>query len=707
MPLIKVLPKPGVNRENTRYTTEGGYYECDKIRFRQGTPEKIGGWLRISANTFLGVCRSLFNWVTLGGAKLIGVGTNLKYYVELGGLYYDITPIRATNTGKPTFDATNGSATITVTDPAHGALANDYVTFTGAVGLGGNITAGVLNDTYQIASVVDADTYTFTASATANASDTGDGGTATVSIYEIYFNATDGSPVIEVTDRGHGCVLGDFVTYSGAVSLGGAITATVLNAEHQVTAIIDANTYEITVGVNANSSDTGTGGPDTIASYQENVGPEIQIPLVGWGAGFWGQNTWGIGGSSSISLRLWSQSNFGEDLVFGPRGGAIYYWDATTGTSTRGVLLNDLPNASDVPTVQNQVFVSDVSRFVMAFGCNDIGSNILNPMLIRWSDQENAVNWTPSATNQAGGLSLSQGSEIVAAHQSRQEILVFTDVAVYGLQYLGPPFVWGAQLLAEGVSIISPKCVAIASGITFWMGVDKFYRYDGNVTTLRCDLREYVFSDINQSQAYQVFAGVNEAFNEVWWFYCSRNSTVIDKYVVYNYVEDIWYYGTMGRTAWIDADIRPNPTAATYLNNLVNHEDGVDNRETDTPQPIHAYIETSEFDMQDGDDFLFVRRVLPDITFRGSTGASSPQALLTLKPLRNSGSGYTNPASVGGNDSANVTRISQVPIEEFTGQVFIRARGRQFVFRLESNQVGTTWQMGAMRFDIQPDGKRG
>lgn len=623
MPLIKLQLKPGVNRENTRYQQETGWYECDKIRFRAGTPETIGGWQQVSANTFLGICRSLWNWVILGGANLIGVGTNLKFYIQNGGLYYDITPIRTTTTGTATFAATNGS------------------------------------------------------------------------------------PVLTVTDAANGCVIGDFVTFSGAVSLGGAITATVLNQEYQVVTKPTANTYTINVGVNANPSDIGNGGASVVAAYQINVGPEIQIPLTGWGAGTWGSGAWGIGTSSASSIRLWSQSNFGEDLVYAPRGGQIYYWDAGFGLSGRGVLLSSLPGASDVPTIQNLIMVSDVSRFVLAFGANDVGSATQNPMLIRWSDQEDATNWTQSATNQAGGLILSHGSEIVAAVQTRQEIVVFTDMSVYSLQYLGAPIVWGATLLADGISIIGPNAVSVASGITFWMGVDKFYKYDGNVTTLRCDLRQHIFSDINQAQAYQAFSGINEAFNEVWWFYCSADSTVVDKYVIYNYMEDIWYYGTMGRTAWIGADVSDYPVAATYSHNLVNHEVGVNDVETATPEPINAYIETAEWDVGDGDSFTFIRRVLPDVTFRASASSPAPQLTMTIKPMKNSGSGFNSPLSEGGDSSAPVVRIAQAPIEEFTGQVFIRVRGRQFILRYESDQLGTAWQAGATRVDVKQDGRRG
>jgi hypothetical protein len=601
----------------------GGWYESEKVRFRSGMPEKIGGWQRISASTFLGVCRSLWNWVTLGGLNLIGVGTNLKFYIERGGAYYDITPIRDT---------------VTLTNP---------------------------------------------------------------------FTATNGSPVITVADTAHGCVTGDFVTYSGATGLGGNITATVLNTEHQVT-VVDANVYTITVGVNANATDVSgsPGGGTVTAIYQINVGPEFQVPLTGWGAGSWGAGSWGNGGTSLTSLRLWSQSNFGEDLIFAPRDGQIYYWDATAGVGARGVLLSSLGGASDVPTVQKFIFVSDVSRFVFAFGCNDYGSAVQNPMLIRWSDQESAVDWTVSPTNQAGSIQLSDGSELVTCLQTRQEIVVWTDSALYSIQYVGVPAVWSTQLLASNISIYGPNAKAVASGVVYWMGVDKFYSYGGQVKTLRCDLRQYIFSDINQSQDKQVFAGTNEGFNEVWWFYCSANSNEVDRYVVYNYAEDIWHYGTMRRSAWLDSGLRDYPLAATYSRNLVNHEEGVDDNETGTPLPIAASIGSSEFDIDDGHNFGFIWRVLPDITFRNSTGALTPQCNMTLIPMRNSGAGFTTPASTNGTSSAQIQRIATAPIEEFTGQVYIRVRGRQLIFKVDSDRLGTTWQLGVPRIDIKSDGRR-
>jgi hypothetical protein len=615
MPLKKLTLKPGVNKENTRYANEeNGWYECDKVRFRQGTPEKIGGWQRISANTFLGVCRSLWNWVTLGGLNLLGVGTNLKFYIERGGTYYDITPIRATTTlGTNPFTG-NGTTTVTVTAPSHGAITGDFVTFSGVTG-----------------------------------------------------------------------------TY-----------ASVLNAQFQIT-VVNINSYTITTSSIVAAG--ATGGSAVSAAYQINVGPEFVAPLVGWGAGTWGAGTWGTGGTSNSSLRLWSQSNFGEDLVFGPRGEAMYYWDATSGVSTRAVELSTLAGASGVPTVQNFIFVSDINRFVFAFGCNDYGSAVQDPMLIRWSAQESAVNWTPAATNQAGSLRLSHGSELVSAIQTRQELVVFTDSALYSLQYNGSELVWGAQLLGDNLSIVGQNAVAVGSGVVYWMGVDKFYAYDGRVQTLPCDLRRYVFQDFNQTQAQQVFAGTNEGFNEVWWFYCSANSTTVDRYVVFNYLEKIWYYGALARTAWLDSGLQDYPIAATYANNIVQHENGVDDNTTGTPTAIEAYIESSEFDIEDGQHFGFVWRMLPDVTFTGST-AQNPSAIMTLIPMKGSGSGFNDPQSEGGSSSASVTRTATVPIEQFTNIVYIRVRGRQMIMKMASTGLGVTWQLGHPRIDVRMDGRR-
>ena len=611
MPLKKLILKPGINRENTRYTSEGGWYDCDKIRFRQGTPEKIGGWQRISSTTFLGVCRSLWNWVTLGSQNLIGVGTNLKFYIENGGAYNDITPLRAT---------------VTLTNP---------------------------------------------------------------------FETTNGSPIVEVTDANGGYTDGDFVTFSGASAVGGLT----LNAEYQLTETTTSNVYTIDAGTNASSS--ATGGGTVTAAYQINVGPAFVVPLVGWGASSWGSGTWGVGDTSTDSIRLWSQANFGEDLIFGPRDGAIYFWDATNGLSTRAVALT----GTEVPVSQKLILVSDINRFVFCFGANELFSSTVNPMLIRWSDQEDATNWSPSATNQAGDLILSNGTQIVAAKQARQEVLVWTDSALYALQYVGAPSVWTAQLVGENISIAAQNAVAYANGVAYWMGRDKFYMYDGRTQPLQCDLRKFVFNDFNTEQYEQVFAGTNESYHEIWWWYCSTDSNVADRYVVYNYLEQVWYYGTMNRTAWLDSGLRNYPLAATYSNNLVNHEQGVDDNETAVTAAIPAYVASAQFDLEDGHQFAFIWRILPDITFDGSE-VGSPMATMTLLPLQNSGSGYDDPASVGGSNSGGITRTATLPVEQFTGQIFTRVRGRQLAIKVESSEIGVTWQLGSPRIDMRADGRR-
>ena len=615
MPLQKLQLKPGVDRENTRYAAEGSWYETDKVRFRRGMPQKIGGWVRLSAATFLGVCRSMLNWVTLQRQNLVSVGTNLKYYIERGGAYFDVTPIRATATLTNPFTTTSGSATVLVTDTAHGALQNDFVTFSGASAVGG----------------------------------------------------------------------------------------LTLNGEFQIS-FISEDTYNITSATNASSS--ATGGGTVTATYQINTGSEIAVPFTGWSAGTWGSNTWGNSSTTLSPIRLWSQANFGEDLFFTYRGGSPFYWDASNELTTRAVYVSSLGGASDVPTIVNKAFVSDIFRFAFCFGANDLGAAALDPMLIRWSDQEDVANWTPAATNQAGSLRLSRGSEIVTAIQARQEILVWTDTAVYGLQYLGAPEVWGAQLLGDNITIASTNSAVYSGNIAYWMGTDKFYSYDGTVKTLPCSVRSYVFNDFNFSQYGQVVAGTNERFDEIWWFYCSAGVTQNDRYVVYNYLQDIWYYGTLSRSAWIDSDLRENPMAATYSNNLVNHEVGYDNQESATASPIVATITSSEFDLDNGDKFMFINRMLPDVTFEGST-VSAPAATMTLLPMQNSGSGYNSPLSEGGTNTSTVTRSATVPIEKFTGQVFVRVRGRQMAFTMESTEIGVAWKLGIPRLDMRPDGRRG
>jgi hypothetical protein len=480
----------------------------------------------------------------------------------------------------------------------------------------------------------------------------------------------------------------------------------VLNREYVIASIIDDDNYTFVATATANSSDSGDGGASVVAAYQISIGNEIEVPFSGWSAGRFGFGTWGIGGVTVAPMRIWSQSNFGEDLFFTHRGGAPFYWDATTGLAVRAVFVSSLGGASDVPVIANIAFVSDIFRFAFCFGANELGAAPLDPMLIRWSDQEDVANWTPTALNQAGSLRLSQGTEIVAVRQARQEVLVWTDSAVYGLQYLGAPEVWGAQLLGSNITVVSPNATIYANNVAYWMGIDKFYYYDGTVKTLPCTLRSYVFNDINKEQFNQVICGTNEQFDEVWWFYPSAGSTQNNRYVIYNYIENIWYYGNLSRSAWIDADLRDNPTAATYSNNLVFQEFGVDCNELGTANPITATITSGEFDIDEGDRFMMINRILPDMTFVGST-ADAPSATMTILPLENSGSGYYNPLSVGGNSTTTITRITTVPIEEFTGQVFVRIRGRQIAVKIESTGLGVTWKLGKPRLDIRPDGRRG
>jgi len=628
MSLKKLQFTPGVNKEGTRYAAEGLWYDSDKVRFRQGYPEKIGGWQRISDFTFLGVCRSLWAWSSLAGLVHRGVGTNLKFYVERGGEYYDITPIReTTSAGDSTFTSTIGSSTITVSDTSHGATEGDFVTFSAAATLGtSTITAGVLNQEYQIASVIDVDTYTIIA------------------------KDVSGNPVV------------------------------------------------------SDEAVAGGGGAATIAEYQIRTGDAVPSPGFGWGAGAWSLGSWGITSSLS-SVRLWSQASFGEDLVFGPRDGAMYYWDLSAGVGARAVELSTLPGASAVPLIQKFIFISDTSRFVFAFGCNPFGSTTQDPMLIRWSDQENAVDWTPSPLNQSGEIRLSSGTQIVTARQSRQEILVWTNSSLYSLQYVGPPIVWGSQLVGNNITIASQNATAYANGVTYWMGRGRFYMYDGRTQPLNCDLLRYIFNGINDEQYEQVFAGTNEEFHEIWWFYCSVDSTQVDRYVIFNYQEQIWYHGNLSRSAWLDSCVCGVPFGATYEGNIVQHETGVDDLTLPTPAPIPAHITSAETALEDGERFSFIWRVLPDVTFEGST-TTDPTVNLTLLPLKNSGSGYNNPLSEGGVSSKEVVQTASVPVERFTEQVNIRVRGRQLVFKISSEDEGVTWQLGVPRIDIRPDGRR-
>ena len=871
--LQKIVFKPGVNRENTRYTNEGGWYESEKVRFRQGTPEKIGGWERISPFTYEGVCRSLWTWSTITDQVVLnGVGTHLKFYIEEGGGYNDVTPARAYASAlSGPFAATSGSTTITVTDNSHGCQTGDYVSFLGATSLsdqtftrvnatdftlstaladntpvqmysdGGTLPAGLdegityyaqtnqINGTAVVSGIGQAIvglptqvnlfiTTTIGGRSLADITNNGSVGGDDLSAYNLWVSGllTNQTQIDYIENVMNPYMQANPVTYAAYINpntqfstvpdgavvstttagtgtfhlfVSNGITSSILNQNFAVT-VLTGNTYTIESPVPATVYDVGSGGTVN-ATYEIPIGYELATSLSGWGIGTWGTGPWGVGSTTTLGLRSWWQVNFGEDLFFGYRGGPLYYWNAsygttpapatisiatpavitysgsalsdgeaivfestgalptglsigtvyyvrnasgstfnvsatpsgavidTTGTqsgthyiSIRAIPVTDLAGASDVPIGTTFGTVSDISRFAICFGTNPLGEAELDPMFIRWADQESLTDWTPSATNQAGGQRLSHGSRILTAVQTRQEIVVFTDTSLYSMQYLGPPYVWGFQLLGDNISMSGYNTAALASGIIYWMGVDKFYRYDGRVQTLRCDLRNHVFSNINLAQQDQFFASTNEGFNEVWWFYCSANATRPDLYVVYNYVEDIWYYGSLERSAWIDSGLNEYPLAATYSNNLVFHELGVDDNTSGTPAAIDAYITSAQFDIGDGHNIGFVWRMIPDLTFRNSsTTGETPRVTMYLLPLKNSGSGYNNQnvdgnQSEGGTSFANVDRIGAYDVDQFTGQIYTRVRGRQMSFKVRSNRVGTQWQLGSPRIDIRPDGRR-
>jgi len=744
MPQKKITFKPGVNQENTRYVTEGGWYDCDKVRFRQGYPEKIGGWVPVSENTFLGVCRSLWNWITLAGANLIGVGTNLFFYIYEGGAYYDVTPLQYSTAGKISvpanaFTTANGSQDVTIAMPGLGTTynlyVNDYVNIYNVASAINGIPAASFNAQFSVVAVNYTGTPTITITLPSAATSGGSGGSAcSIQYYAFWFKLTSvqsfaNSHTILVT-----CTQQQIINNTvylrqpnGAYITIGGIT---LGDQYQVFAV-GPGTFSIYSSVAAVSDQTLTSA--LYSQFELNSSPAYVIPKQGWNAGYWGNGTWGnTSDPLSTSIGLWSQANFGENLIFGQRGGAMYIWKASGGVSKDAVSLSSEYNASDVPIVQNNIVVSDASRFVLALGCNDYGSTTLSPMLIRWSDQGDSINWSPAINNQAGSVLLSHGSTIVGFIQARQEIVVFTDSSVYSLQYLGPPAVWGAQLVGTNTSILGPNAMAFASGVVYWMGNGKFYAYNGTVQTLNCDLREYIFSNINSSQNYQIYAGTNEAFNEVWWFYCSANVFLEpDTYIIYNYIDNAWYFGYMSRTAWIDTGLTVYPVAAypyTYQDsgNIINpvgrllfHENGTDDNVGATPLAMTSYIQSSEFDIEDGDRFSFVWQLLPDVRFNGSY-ANNPTVTMTLVGMQNSGSGLNDQENLSaGGQNTNVVeqteapvpatyRSNQIVIEKFTGTVPCRVRGRQLIFRIESSgQLGVQWQLGAPRINIRPDGRRG
>jgi len=698
MPLQKLQFKPGINREGTNYSNEGGWYDCNKIRFRSGNPEKIGGWTQQSANQYLGTARSLWSWVALDGNNYLGIGTNLKYYIEKGTDFYDVTPIIATSTlinkCATAFSTLNGGITATATS----------LVLTSAASF--PTTGGIIRiDSEDIS-------YASVSSNTLNGLIRGVNGT-TAAIHNTGANV--GAYTVTITDTTYYPSLGDFLTITGGTPFGG-IT---LSGEYVVTGIPAVNTYTITASTFATSQVSASGGTIVVA-YQVPIGANVATFGIGWGTGAWGRDTWGSGYTATLSsqLRLWSNDNYGQNLLIAPRQGAIYYWIAATGVAIRAQPLDTLSTNAGysgdyVPNTIFQVLTAPIQQFVICLGSNPYISgtpnSTFNPLLVRWSDQANEYQWVPSLTNQSGEFVLANGSFIMGARSTRQEILIWTDTALYSMQYLGAPYVWGFQIISDNLSIMSPNAMITVNGITYWMGRDKFYMYSGRVETLPCTIRQYIFQDVNINQNFQIFAGSNEGYNEVWWFYVSNDTvdnTFVDKYVIFNYLDQVWYYGSMARTAWLDSSLQPYPIAADYNRRLLYHESGVNDNSTATTLPIDAFVQSSDFDIGDGHNFGFVWRILPDINFNGSN-VNAPSVTMTVLPRVNSGTAYgtaDNPVV----QSSNVYSSTQnfYNIQEFTGQVYTRLRGRQLAFRIESNTVGVAWQLGAPRIDIRPDGRR-
>ena len=620
MALTKLVFRPGINRETTAYANEGGWFDGDLVRFRAGKPESIGGWVPYTREQMLGTGRSLMTWIALDGTIYTGLGTNLKYYIVRGAGLNDITPLRETTAA-------------------------------------GDVT----------------------------------------------FAATDGSDIITVSDVNNGVFLNDFVTFSGASSLGGNITGTILNAEHQVTNIIDSDTYEITVSATANASDSGDGGASVTAAYQINTGLDTSVFGTGWGTGPWSRGTWGSGSSTAVpgaQLRIWSQDNFGEDLIICVQDGGIYYWSKSAGLASRAVALEDLAGAQAAPTIAKRVIVSERDRHVIVFGCDPEGDpGVQDPLIIRFSDQENPAEWRSLPTTTAGELRIGTGSEIVTAVQTKQQVVVITDTSVHAMQYIGDPFTFGIQEVSSAVSIMSPNAAVAVGDVVFWMGKNEFYAYDGAVTQIPCDVKEYVFSGLNVAQVLKVYAGHLSSFSEVWWFYPSLNSSENDSYVVYNYEQRVWYYGTMARTAWADRNVLSYPAAVSPDGYVYYHENGLNDGSNNPPTALAPYIESSVVDIGEGDQFMFATRIIPDITFRNSSN-ESPTATLTLKARNFPGGAYF------ASDADPVVKTASSPVEQFTNELYVRLRGRSMSLRVESNQVNTAWRLGDPRLDLRTDGRK-
>lgn len=697
MPLQKLQFRPGIVREITSYTNEGGWHDGDRIRFRYGFPESLLGWEKYSDTAFLGTCRALLPWVTLSEDRYVGIGTHLKYYIAEGALYYDITPLRQTTAaGDVTFSAAANTLAANV------AAVDETITLTSSTGFP---EAGLIKiNSEQIR-------YAQVSGNVLEGLTRGVNGTTAAA-----HSSTDAvtCATLTVSDTGHDALAGDFVTFSDAVSLGDQITAAVLNQEYEIQTIIDTSTYLVearaeaalssittTSGIEgtpvfATTSDSGNGGSSVVGAYQINTGLDTTLTGTGWGAGTWGRGTWSSAASSLTtgdSLRIWSHDNFGEDLLINVRDGGIYYWDRSGGGLTsRAVALSDLSGASTAPTVAKKVIVSNVDRHVLAFGCDsEVNPGVQDPLLIRFSNQESVTNWKSEATNTAGDLRLGAGSEIITATETRQQILVFTDRALYAMQYLGPPFTFGINLISENITIQGPLTAIAVDDAVFWMGEGRFYMYQGSVQELPCAVRSYVFNDFNTTQAEKTTAALNSENYEIWWFYPSSSSQENDRYVVYNYMEKAWYYGTLARTAWVDRGILSNPLAASTDHYLYNHELGFNDGSTEPASPLNSFISSSPMDMGDGQQFTLIRRMIPDVSFRNSA-SDTPTVSVTTR-VRN----FPN---------SSFLKTVQSSVTDTTEQVNLRLRGRQFSLKVDCDATDVAWRLGSFRYGMQPDGDR-